>query len=344
VSDSFLHRARRAASILVRGEPTPLARSPIPALTEAEVAEAKVFFPMPKFFIMGHARSGTTLLARLIRVHPEVHCNWQAHFFTRAPRLTSLVESPAVEQWLRHPSNRWNRGSDLSPVVMRAAADFILERDARRAGKSVVGDKSPNSRAHGEAVRAMQAVYPDAAVIYIVRDGRDVLVSQRFRNLVEEKNLGPEDRQIREALRADQSRFRDGSQSIFTPEFVRDYARSWVDDLVEVPAEGLRLYGNRFVSLRYEDLLARTFDEMRRLWAFLGVAVDPDLAGALEAEARANPDEAWQEERDSALAAFLPKGQAGNWRHLFTDRDRKLFKETAGDMLLKWGYEKDLDW
>jgi hypothetical protein len=84
VSDSFLHRARRAASILVRGEPPLLARPPIPALTEAEVAEAKVFFPMPKFFIMGHARSGTTLLARLIRVHPEVHCNWQAHFFTRA--------------------------------------------------------------------------------------------------------------------------------------------------------------------------------------------------------------------------------------------------------------------
>jgi hypothetical protein len=227
---------------------------------------------------------------------------------------------------------------------MRAAADFIMERDARQAGKSVVGDKSPDSHAHGAAVRAMQAVYPDATIIYIVRDGRDVLVSQRFRNLVEEKNLAPADRRIREALRADPSRFRDGSHSIFTTEFVRDYARSWVDDLVEVPSEGLRLYGSRFISLRYEDLLVRPFDELCRLWAFLGVTVDPDLAGAVETEARANPDEAWQEERDRALASFLPKGQAGNWRRLFTDRDRGAFKGIAGETLVKWGYERDLDW
>ena len=34
----------------------------------------------------------------------------------------------------------------------------------------------------------MHAVYPDAKLVYIVRDGRDVLISERFRNLVEESN------------------------------------------------------------------------------------------------------------------------------------------------------------
>ena len=58
------------------------------------------------------------------------------------------------------------------PVVMRAAADFILERDAHAVGKSIVGDKSPSSVFHGLAVRKMAAVYPDGRLINIVRDGR----------------------------------------------------------------------------------------------------------------------------------------------------------------------------
>jgi sulfotransferase family protein len=344
--DPILHRARRAAFILLRGgpEPKPEVQASFAPLTEADLAQVRAFFPMPKFFLMGYARSGTTLLARLIRVHPQVHCNWQAHFFSREQGLNSLVASPEAAHWLRRSANRWNGGRDLSTLVMRVAADFMMERDARRVGKSVVGDKSPNSLIHGDAVRSMHAIYPDAAVIYILRDGRDVAVSERFRSFVEERDLTSEDRQIRTALRADPARFRDGTDSMFTESFFRQYARRWATDLAEVPAEGLGLYGRRFTSLRYEDLLLRPFEEMSRLWQFLGVEVDPALAEAVTAEMSANPDEVWQEERDSTLASFLPRGQTGNWRSLFTERDRKLFKEVAGETLVKWGYEKDLGW
>jgi hypothetical protein len=57
-----------------------------------------------------------------------------------------------------------------------------------------------------------------------------------------------------------------------------------------------------------------------------------------------NPDEEWQSRRNEDIASFLPKGQAGNWRRLFTARDKALFKEVAGDMLLKWKYEQNNDW
>jgi hypothetical protein len=57
-----------------------------------------------------------------------------------------------------------------------------------------------------------------------------------------------------------------------------------------------------------------------------------------------NPDEEWQAQRDDSIAAVLPKGQAGNWRRLFTERDKSLFKAIAGEMLVRWGYEKNLDW
>src|ERR1051325_9133208 len=82
-------RIRSAARILLKGDAQSETRPPIPTITAEEVAEIRQFFPREKFFIFGHARSGTTLLMRLARLHPEVHCNYQAHFFTRQPLLKS---------------------------------------------------------------------------------------------------------------------------------------------------------------------------------------------------------------------------------------------------------------
>lgn len=341
----IIERVKKSARLLLKGEAGPGQRSPIPAITAEEVAEARQFFPREKFFIFGHARSGTTLLARLARLHPEVHCNWQAHFFTREPFLKSLVNTPEAAEWLGRKSNRWNHGRDLSPLVLRAAADFILERDAAREGKRITGDKSPSSLIHGQAVRDMAAVYPDASLIYIVRDGRDVLISERFRNFVEDSRfLTAEDKRILEALKVDQKPFTDGTRSIFTESFLRRAAAGWVKNLQETDAEARRLYGERYFSLRYEDLLTHPFDEMCKLWGFLGVSAGPELESAVRDELASNPDEEWQAKRNDSIASFLPKGKAGNWRNMFTRRDQQIFKEIAGEMLVRWSYEQDLNW
>ena len=342
----MLSRFKSAARIIIKGDPKKNKRNPIPDITPEEVAEIRQFFPREKFFIFGHARSGTTLLMRLARLHPEVHCNYQAHFFTRQPLLKSLVNTPEAEEWLTRKSNRWNQGVDLSPLVLRASADFILERDAAREGKMIVGDKSPSSTIHGQAVRDMQAVYPDAKLIYIVRDGRDVLISERFRNFVEEsKFLTHEDKRIIADLKVDSVPFTDGRRSIFNEAFIRRVAKGWVKNLQETEDEGRRLFDGNYYGLRYEDLLQTPFDEMRKLWSFLGVKyVDTFLVENIKAEMESNPDEEWQAKRNEGIASFLPKGQAGNWSRLFTKKDKSIFKEVAGEMLVKWKYEKDLDW
>ena len=339
-------RFKAVARILLKGDSKKNKRDLIPAITPEEVAEVKQFFPREKFFIFGHARSGTTLLMRLARLHPEVHCNYQAHFFTRQPLLKSLVDSPGAEEWLKRKSNRWNLGRDLSPLVLRAAADFIMERDAAKEGKHIVGDKSPSSTIHGQAVRDMHAVYPDAKLVYIVRDGRDVLVSERFRNFVEEsKFLTSEDKVIIEELRKDHSQFTNGTRSIFTEAFIRRVAKGWVTNLQEIEDEGKRLFGKNYFALRYEDLLEHPFEELTLLWNFLGVKeIDSSLQGKIKAEMESNPDEEWQAKRNEGIASFLPKGNAGNWKSLFTAKDKSVFKEVAGEMLVKWKYEKDLDW
>jgi Sulfotransferase family len=339
-------RFRSAARILIKGDTKKKKRNPIPAITPEEVAEIRQFFPREKFFIFGHARSGTTLLMRLLRLHPEVHCNYQAHFFTRQPLLKSLVNTPEAEEWLTRKSNRWNQGRDLSPLVLRAAADFIMERDVAKEGKLIVGDKSPSSTIHGQAVRDMYSIYPDAKLLYIVRDGRDVLISERFRNLVEEsKFLKAEDKRIIEELRKDQTAFTNGTRSIFTETVIRRVAKGWVTNVQETEEEGKRLFGDHYCSLRYEDMLERPFEELLRLWKFLSVKkVDKALEEKVKAEMESNPDEEWQAKRNEEIASFLPKGHAGNWERLFTARDKSVFKEVAGEMLIQWHYEKDLNW
>jgi hypothetical protein len=337
---------KSAARVLLRGQPAPRQRTAIPAITLEDVAEIKQFFPRQKFFILGYARSGTTLLMRLARLHPEVHCSYQAHFFTRRPLLNSLVQASDVEEWLTRKSNRWNRGGDLSPIVLRAAADLIMEREAARLGKNIVGDKSPSSTIHGQAVRDMHALYPDARLIYIVRDGRDVAISERLRNFVEEsKFLTSEDRRILAAVRQRPGDFSAQGRSSLTEPFVRRVGLGWAQNLSESDAEAKKLYGTAYLHLRYEDLLADPFREMPRIWKFLGVeSIEPALDAEIKAELGSNPDEDWQARRNGDLAGLLTKGQAGNWQRLFTERDKRVFKEVAGEALIRWKYERDSSW
>ena len=105
------------------------------------------------------------------------------------------------------------------------------------------------------------------------------------------------------------------------------------------------MYGGSYLGLRYEDLLQSPFEEMSKLWNFLGAKnVGKSLGETIKTEMSSNPDEEWQAKRNEGIASFLPKGQAGNWARLFTEKDKSIFKEVAGEMLVKWGYERDLNW
>ena len=347
--NQFIQRLRTAARILIKGQEITPFRD-VPSITPEEVEDVKNFFPMDKFFIFGHARSGTTLLTRLIRLHPKVHCNYQAHFFTRKPFLEDLVTREEMGWWFTHHSNRWNRGEDLSAVVLRAAADMILERDAHRAGKGapgcIVGDKSPNNLVNGEGVRRMVKVYPDARLVFIVRDGRDAVVSHRFQAFVEKRHfLSPEGRKIRQDFINDPEPFLTGQRSIFTEDAISQAAEEWAFNVNDTVQTAQALIGDQFYTLRYEDILAQTWETMTQLWQFLGV--DPETEGLhalVENEMQRNPDAAWQKQKSNEIADSLKKGKKGTWRELFTNRDRRIFKQIAGKTLIDWRYETDHEW
>lgn len=345
MSADYLTRIRKAGRILLRGYDAKGGRREIPAITADEVQDVKQFFPLDKFFIFGHARSGTTLLTRLINCHPKVHCNYQGHFFTRPPTLEALVADAQIGDWLTRRSNRWNQGRDLSPLVLRATCDFIMERDAHRVGKGDgdcrVGDKSPNSLLDGEAVYLLAKTYPDARLIYIVRDGRDAVLSHRFQAFIDiEHSLTEEDRRLREEFARDPQPFLSGQRSIFTEKGLRRSAEGWIRNVTGTDAAARALYGEKYLTLRYEDLLADPLPTLKIMWAFLGVdTADPDLGTSLNAELQSNPDADWQRQKAGDLIAAVEKGKSGSWQDLFTHRDRQIFQEVAAAVLTDWGYE-----
>jgi hypothetical protein len=145
--------------------------------------------------------------------------------------------------------------------------------------------------------------------------------------------------------------FLTGQRSLFSEDRLRLEALSWVKNLAETEALGQKLFGDRgdagprYMHLRYEDLLAETWGELRRLWEFLQVkALSPELEAVVATEMQSNPDAEWQMQKDRELAQVLQKGQRGNWRNILTSRDREIFKEIAGQTLIDWQYETGTNW
>jgi hypothetical protein len=108
--------------------------------------------------------------------------------------------------------------------------------------------------------------------------------------------------------------------------------------------DGPELLGENYAEVRYEDLLSRPEEELGRLLRLIGADASK---GAVRACVEAGSFERWSKGRERGKedsAAFLRKGVAGDWKNVFTEEDKRVFKEAAGDVLVELGYEKDNDW
>jgi hypothetical protein len=209
-----------------------------------------------------------------------------------------------------------------------------------------VGDKSPQ---HTECLDEIYEIYPAARIIHIVRDGRDVAISamHHWWRLAKDQvggvfELTPEELKIRDAYLQDREGFLASGRSIFTEERLRQLAHRWSHRVAKAHRDGTTLYGERYLEIRYEDLLRDTPDTLRQVFKLLHARKDDRIielciqTSSFERVASRQPGE-----EDSH--SFFRKGVAGDWRSVFTDRDRELYEEIAGDQLIKMGYGRTLD-
>jgi hypothetical protein len=216
-----------------------------------------------------------------------------------------------------------------------------------RTGRRIVGDKSPQ---HTENLDEIYEIYPDARIIHIVRDGRDVAVSamHHWWRLAKDREGGvfeltPEELRIRDDYAEDRERFLSEGRSIFTQERLVQLARRWEYRTGKGSHDGRTLYGERYLEIRYEDLLVDTPSVFGGILEFLGAgSEDRVIERCLRSSSFERASSRRQGEEDSA--SFFRKGVAGDWRDVFTERDRELYKDLAGERLVEFGYEKSYDW
>lgn len=127
-------------------------------------------------FIVGSPRSGTTILGNILESHTDVGHLYEPYYiwYYHAKDLSTDYIDPA----------------DVGPKEL----DWIrrqFRQFAARTGASLVVDKSPD---HCFNVPIVQAAFPEAKFVHILRDGRDAVLSikkewQKRGRLVANRNL-----------------------------------------------------------------------------------------------------------------------------------------------------------
>jgi hypothetical protein len=332
-----LRMIRGMKNILTSGQGKSLFGDDLPRLTSEQLEEVHRYFGMPKFFILGYPRSGKTLLARLIRLHPEVHCDGHAHL-TRD--LAGILATPDFEAWLESKNNHWTQGQNLLVPLIRLLGEYIMEREAFRLGKNIVGDESPHPNP-GVEIRKLHAIFPDARLLHVVRDGRDAVLWRRVRQFVYlPHELTKADLAIRERCRQDASLYINRQRSIFNPSWLETSASEWATHVHSTDSLASSFFQDRYIVMQFEQLLIRPVESMRTVWNFLGAAVSENgLKDRVLEEMDRDPDAQWREEEEPELIRNLLPGLKGGWRSMYTDEDRRLFERIAGEELTAWSYE-----
>jgi len=287
---------------------------------------------------------------RLFNSHPEILCRGEGKFFgedTANALHGALARSRELQRWLGH--NPWtlrDQDPNLEDIVANTI-NYLMQEKLRKTKKRIVGDKSPFT-APG-VVEEIAAICPDAKVVHIVRDGRDVAVSSvhhQWNNATDQggrRKLTREKVAKREAYREDPDTFRASGESIFTGEHVAEIARSWSTSVSRAMADA-DLLGDNYYQVRYEDLLAEPVGEVRRLLEFLEADAGEEVARECVKAASFEQLSGGRTQGEEDSSSFYRKGIAGDWKDHFTEEDRRAFKEEAGELLIRLGYERDLDW
>ena len=273
-------------------------------------------------FIVGFQRSGTTLLRLMLNAHPQIAIpHDSAELWPTYARLAStkyrglrdaddvhrmvddLLAEPRIRAW-RTPLPRESLLADPLPSTFpEVMARFHLVY-ARAHGKERWGDKNTGTLVE---LDRLNSEFPRCQIIHLVRDGRDCAQSHRSKHY------------------------------LYGYENVLRVALEWREQVTLCHKMGAMLPRERFLELRYEDLLADPTAELSRLCAFLDLPFS-----SLMLEYHRHVEEHVPRDRRS-LWPLLDRPpvstNAFKWKSEMSSGDRAVFERTAGDLLRMFGYE-----
>jgi hypothetical protein len=191
---------------------------------------------------------------------------------------------------------------------------------AERQGKPRWGDKTP---AYMLAVQRIGRTLPESRFVHLIRDGRDVALSQRARALNEQPAPA-------------------------------EQAERWVKRIRKSREQASALKGPRYVEARYEDLVRDPEATLRRICEFIELDWDggvltyhehaaerlSEMAGELRAEGTHAQQEAGYRIDNHAPTTRPPDpSKLDRWKREMREPELAAYESVAGNLLRELGYE-----
>jgi len=272
----------------------------------------------PYVFIVGCPRSGTTLLQRVVNAHPEIavmpEAPWIYQLLPRCAGVTvkGTVTDDLVSALLEHRKFAplgFTRDQLLTLMGQENCTTFstfvskIFDLYGEIRAKALVGNKTP---ALVRRLDVVHELWPEARIVHLIRDGRDVYLSMKNRPL----------------------HSRDSETLANWAEDPVVTAALWWELNVQMGQKAARSLGPElYFEVRYESLVNHPTAVCGELCAFLGVAYSAAMLRFYESE------------KTKPASRPITPGLR-DWRSQMTSEDTELFEAVAGDTLGNLGYPR----
>jgi hypothetical protein len=262
------------------------------------------------FFIVGSARSGTTLLRLMLNAHPDVAVPPESRFI--AELWTGQDEVKIDELLAKLDRNKRFQTWGLPLAAVRQELDDktfapyteVIEAAyhayARAHGKRRWGDKTPR---YVRNIPLLARLWPDARFIHLIRDGRDVALSY--------------------------------ADVPFGPKNVATAAKLWSARVQAGLRDGRVLGGKRYIEVNYEDLVEDPEGETRDLCDFLELDFHSRMLDYTEVAGGAVLSRATMY---NPHVTEPPRPKLRSWEESMPDDQVEIFEAVAGDLLSELGY------
>lgn len=308
------------------------------------VADAKIVF------VIAAPRSGTTWLQRVLNEHPDITCGENRLFGSyfdvvlnsADPKLRVTLDCFA--KTLGDRTAKQDLGispSDYADELIAEFSQIAFQKWRRYSGKHILVDKiTPYPGTAHEVASQLQRFYPEAGVIQLIRDGRDVATSGVFhwmnRTLVGRKlSLAQlqRDEFYDSTAQGNLSRF-------FTDEEIRTWTSTWSEPIVAVND----VFGQNVLNIRYERMIENLADELSRICEFVGARTNRQVLSRCVKHSSFHRMSGGRARGVADPAAHVRKGIVGDWKNYFTRHDGELLQAGSASLLQDLGYETDADW